>query len=628
MQQLRFVAFMAIAVAVMFWVSAQQAENARKQREAAALRKAAEPAPEAVPDPGKAVANAPAVPPPAPRKEAPRQLVTLGDGKAKGDFLMVAKATNIGAGIQELTLLPDAAGLLREPFPLLQPGQIPSFGLDLLDEPLLGAGWEQLAASKDGAQTVAYRTTARGGALEIVKRFTLEPNSYFLKLDVEFKNLGKAELDDLKYTIDGGQNLPIEGRWYTQHYRRLLALKMAPDGRSSVEEQYATAIADRSAEPVRDIGIQYAGTGLRYFASVIAQVPSAAKVLQIARAGGVMAPPTLDDEAKDTKDFANIAATIESVPFKLAPGAALKHEYLLFNGPKQPSALNAGPGAELKLESLITYQRFLWLPFDAISKGLMWILDRLYGVVRNYGIAIVLLTVIVRICLFPISLKQAKTMAKAQEKMAVMQPRLEELKKRYPNDAQKQQSEMMALYREHNFSPFSMMGGCLLAFLQLPIFVGLFQGMANHYDLRQQPFYGTWIKDLAAPDMLFKLPVNLPFLGEWLNILPLVWLVLLIWQIKTMPVSPSATPEQLAQQKAMQMPMILMMIVMGIGFQNKLPAGLCVYFVVSLTWSFFERKFLPKPAPKAAPDPSAEAPRDERSWKVEAEPKKSPKGRR
>jgi YidC/Oxa1 family membrane protein insertase len=170
------------------------------------------------------------------------------------------------------------------------------------------------------------------------------------------------------------------------------------------------------------------------------------------------------------------------------------------------------------------------------------------------------------------------------------------------------------LFRKHNYHPLS---GCLPLFLQLPIFIGLYNALNNSVDLRMTGF--LWIDNLAAPDALFQLPFRIPFLGSDFNLLPIITIALwLVQQQLFMP--PAATEEQALQYKMMN----YMMVFFGFMMYH-VPAGLCVYFITSTLWGITERKVLDwkKDAPEKAADaalveakprtPAADAPRKP-SW--------------
>src|SRR5206468_7016245 len=136
---------------------------------------------------------------------------------------------------------------------------------------------------------------------------------------------------------------------------------------------------------------------------------------------------------------------------------------------------------------------------------------------------IILLTLLVKLLMFPLGRKQA-LMA---QRMQALQPLLKEIQEKYKDDKERQTRETLALYKKHGANPVS---GCLPALIQLPIFVGLWQALNTSFPLRHESF--LWIRDLAAPDMLFHFPVEIPFLGNWFNLLPFVVVGLMLIQTK------------------------------------------------------------------------------------------------
>ncbi|MEZ6065688.1 MAG: YidC/Oxa1 family membrane protein insertase [Planctomycetaceae bacterium] len=179
--------------------------------------------------------------------------------------------------------------------------------------------------------------------------------------------------------------------------------------------------------------------------------------------------------------------------------------------------------------------------------------------------------------MFPISKKQVANV----QKMKDINPKLQEIKTKYAGDKEAMTRAQLELMRKHGYNPVA---GCLPLILQLPIFIGLYNALNNAVDLRMAKF--LWIDNLAAPDNLFDLPFNLPFLGSQFNLLPLITIVLFIIQNKLFT-PPPTNEEQALQQKMMN----FMMIFFGVMFYH-VPAGLCVYFIASSLWGICERKLL------------------------------------
>lgn len=203
--------------------------------------------------------------------------------------------------------------------------------------------------------------------------------------------------------------------------------------------------------------------------------------------------------------------------------------------------------------------------FGAISKGLLWLLTKLHGYsfVDNWGVAIILLTIVVRGALLPITLMSMKSM----KKMTKIQEPMKKLKEKYPDDKQKHQQMMMELYKANKINPVA---GCLPMLAQMPIFFALFYMLRSAAELRFGNF--LWIDDLSKSDTLFIIP-NMPILGDFpVNALPFVWLVTLAYQMWTMP-TPTGDNSQAKMMKFM--PFVFF------PFTYTFASGLVLYWSVS-----------------------------------------------
>jgi YidC/Oxa1 family membrane protein insertase len=289
-----------------------------------------------------------------------------------------------------------------------------------------------------------------------------------------------------------------------------------------------------------------------------------------------------------------VGVRITSKPIVVAPNVPVEHTYRIFAGPKTDAAL-----APYRSAGLATYRKNQWIPLApelaryvitptlGFTHELTVRVSRLFGGTKgNYGIAIILLTLLVRAIMFPLGRKQALS----AQKMQMLQPQLKELQEKYKDDKEKLTREQFALYKRQGVNPI---GGCLPALIQLPIFVGLWQALNTSFPLRHATF--LWIRDLSAPDMLFHLPFEIPlvgaYLGDWFNVLPFVVVALMLVQTKLFS-PPATTPEAESQQTVMK----FMMVFMGFMFY-KVPSGLGLYFITSSTWAICERLLLPKLTP-------------------------------
>jgi len=225
--------------------------------------------------------------------------------------------------------------------------------------------------------------------------------------------------------------------------------------------------------------------------------------------------------------------------------------------------------------------------------------------------------------MFPLSKKQALN----AQKMAELQPEIKKIQEKYKTNMEARGKAQQELFKKHNYRP---LGGCLVVFFQLPIFVGLYRSLMVDVQLRQAPLLTEnirWASNLAAPDMLFNWSalwhaVGLDFvnrgigmfgLGPYFNLLPMFTIVLFILQQK-MFMPPPTDEQQAVQQKVMK----FMMIFMGIMFY-KVASGLCIYFIASSLWGVTERMILPKTKKAAAADDDA-GPQPAKRWPWQSPP--------
>jgi YidC/Oxa1 family membrane protein insertase len=228
-----------------------------------------------------------------------------------------------------------------------------------------------------------------------------------------------------------------------------------------------------------------------------------------------------------------------------------------------------------------------WGHFYFITKPMFLALDYFYHLVGNFGIAILLVTVLVKLLFFPLANKSYASMAK----MKSVQPQLAALKERYPDDKVKQQQEMMEIYKKEKINPIA---GCLPVALQIPVFFSLYKVLFVTIEMRHAPFYG-WIKDLSAPDPtnLFTLFGLVPFdpiatlgphIGSYLvlGIWPIIMGITMWFQMKLNPAPPDPTQKMIFDW----MPLIFTFMLAGF------PAGLVIYWAWNNTLSVMQQSFI------------------------------------
>jgi YidC/Oxa1 family membrane protein insertase len=259
--------------------------------------------------------------------------------------------------------------------------------------------------------------------------------------------------------------------------------------------------------------------------------------------------------------------TLDMKPLQIAPGEFAANHIRICAGPMLKDVLESlGSGF-----SQIVNFGFFDMFGKLLLAGLLWF----NKYVQNYGLAIILLTIVVRVGLFPLNQKSYKSM----KEMQALQPLVNELREKYKKNPQEMNKKMMALYREHKVNP---MGGCLPIAFQMPIFIALFQALRYAVELRGAQF--LWIKDLSEPDRLFTLtvPINFP-----INLLPLLVIAAMLIQQKMTPMAAGGQSE--AQQKMMQ----FMPVIFGFLFYS-MPSGLTVYFLVSTVLGLVQQYFVQK----------------------------------
>lgn len=265
-----------------------------------------------------------------------------------------------------------------------------------------------------------------------------------------------------------------------------------------------------------------------------------------------------------------IVAVLTLPETTIAPGGEATFDFHAYFGPKGEDVLiAAGHGFDRAID-------FGW--FSAIAKLLVRFLQLLYGWTGNWGIAIIITTIIVKLLMYPLTYKSYKSM----KAMSALAPLMQELRERYKEDREKLNQEMMALYKAHNVNPAS---GCLPLLLQLPVFLAFYRALYGTIELRHAPF-AWWIQDLSAPDPYYVTPI-------------IMGLTMVITQKMT---PSSADPVQ--QKMMMLMPVVFTFMFLSF------PSGLVLYWLVSNILTIAQQFYMnrsgltpgapPKPAVKAA----------------------------
>ena len=254
----------------------------------------------------------------------------------------------------------------------------------------------------------------------------------------------------------------------------------------------------------------------------------------------------------------------------LSPGEIQRIGLQIFMGPKSVSILKEA-NAELDLAVNFGF-------FDFIAKPCLWLMNFFYSYIPNYGIAIIIITVLIKILFWPLGSKSYKSM----NEMKKLQPLMAEIREKYKDDKKRMNEEVMGLYKTYKINP---MGGCLPMVAQIPVFFALYQMLYGAIELRHAPFLG-WINDLSAPDRLFEFGFSVPFMEPpyGIPVLTIIMGATMLMQQKLQP--PAGDP----MQAKMMMMMPIVFTVIFINFSS----GLVLYWLINNILSIAQQYYISK----------------------------------
>ncbi|MEL6105189.1 MAG: YidC/Oxa1 family insertase periplasmic-domain containing protein [Planctomycetota bacterium] len=463
--------------------------------------------------------------------------------------------------------------------------------------------------NEDGSQSIRFETTlgastmkkAGGEPVRIERTYTIQKGSYLVDMDMALTNLGQQP-QELAYRLEGANGITLEGWWYSTKitpnfsgngsrdivyrtanggHKLLGGYTLLKDDRRNPEAPYHGIFAEGDGGR----SLKYIGVDAQYFA--VAYLPRDGEAVLDGydrAAAGLVADESRIKRHKERA--ANVSFFLNSSPVELPAGETLRDSLRMYAGPKEPALLD-----QYGLGDFVYYG---WFGF--VSAPLSALLHNLFWVFSNYGISIVLLTVIVRSLMFPLSRNAAVNAQKMQE----LAPEMKKIAEKYKDDMEGRLRAQQQLQKKVGFNP---MAGCLPMFLQLPIFMGLYRALSVDIELRGEPLWssGGWCSNLAGPDQWMfwgDWMMNAiagrgnGWLGPYLNVLPIFVVALFLTQQKLF--MPPATDEQTAMTQKV---MTFMTFFMALFF-FRVPAGLCIYFVASSLWGIGERLFVKRTLPK------------------------------
>ena len=481
--------------------------------------------------------------------------------------LYQTRLTSQGAAIEgwQLREYTDEAGANILMIP--EPSQVGPLAatpfLELGRGDLSRAVWQ---VDEQNENTVAFSYAAGGVALR--KVYSFDPDGYSLRLHVEVRNASSVAISP-RFLLDWPVELRTDRDFIDQNLSALHEGSLEKHPLAGLGSPGFFRSMFGAGAPTYEFmsgGLDWVGFQTTYFlAAVFPDNPAQA------RARFVVLEPSKRASAQLFFD-----------PVDLPPGQMLSREFRAYLGPKEQERLDAlGNGAIASID-------LGWSWVQPLTRLFSWLLQALYSLIPNYGIGIILLTVLVRVVTAPLTLRQMRSM----ERLRRVQPKMKELQEKYKDDKQRQSEELMKLYRQEKVNP---LGGCFPMLLQLPVFIGLFYALQSSIQLRHAPFVG-WIRDLSAPDELFTLPLlDLP-----VRVLPIVMGATMFVQQK---ITPMQTPDP-TQARMMMIIMPIMMTVLFYGF----PSGLVLYWMLSNVLAIAHQLWIGKNmAPIGSADQTARA---------------------
>jgi YidC/Oxa1 family membrane protein insertase len=375
------------------------------------------------------------------------------------------------------------------------------------------------------------------GKVRVSKIFTVQSDSYAMDLEIKVQNLSTEKFSDSMDTYfyfnpyvgsDLEKYNPSRLTFSTNGSNRDLQLK-------DLEKHTAPP-----APPYDWVGYQN-----NYFIQAIIPLDAGYQIF-----------PSLISEEHGKGPITQLVCRTEG--FQIDPGESRSFKFRLYTGPKEEATLKQ---AGHNLTAAIDYG---W--FTVIAKPLLVVLRWFYSFTHNYGIAIILLTIIIKLIFWPLTQKSYTSM----QKMKKIQPKIQQIREKYKDDREKLNQELMQVYKTYKVNP---MGGCLPMVLQIPVFFALYRMLNSAVELRHQPF-ALWIHDLTAPDRLkLGFSVDLPMVGH-LDGIPVLTILMGLTMFIQQKMTPSAADPR--QEKIM-----LIMPIMFTFFFINFPAGLVLYWFVN-----------------------------------------------
>ncbi len=469
--------------------------------------------------------------------------------------------TNEGAALKSVILPEFKNPAKTETLELLKSANSDSLPLsiELMDDRKYQSKTRRYKVIEKGPDRVVFAALLENG-IQITKDISLKSGNYYFDVAVTLQNTTESEIR-ASYSITASNGIYPEIN-KASGLASIVGIDVGKGGKAKTKIVHT----DIKNMPYKNesVGITLAGSTNKYFA--VALEPLAGCRVAAVTSESINNPAQLYTDNKTSDFTVELHTTKIAIPSK----SEKRHDYIYFLGPKETKVLNQCEG----LLSILDYDYGM---MKSICKILVKILNTVYGIIPNYGVAILVLTFLVKLVLFPLTRKSQMSMVRMQQ----LQPLIAQLKEKHKGDKKKVGQEQMKLFKEHGANPMS---GCLPMMLQMPVFFALFRTLQSSFEMRQAPFV-AWIGDLSAPDQLFQLPFTLPVVGGWFNLLPILMGVASFVQMKLTPKNTSGDDPQAKMQQRMMQMMPLLFPIMLYNFAS----GLALYWTTSTIISIGEQ---------------------------------------
>ena len=402
--------------------------------------------------------------------------------------------------------------------------------------------------------TIIFDAAIANGSLRLTYRFT--PGDYEIGLDVAHFNAAGFQTAE-GYELAWNGAIPFSE---DADYRKEEVNKVGAYARSGKDVEGITLQRDEFMDRTLRGNVSWVGVKNKYFGAVILTDEPAREAELIGERFG---------EADDPEVDVDFRASL----FMGSPEGP-SDTFRLYLGPMEYSQIRRYEG----VYGMVDYgwDAFEWMTRPLAIAVFIPVFSFLSGLIENYGLVIILFCLLIKLVLLPLTLSSYKSMAKMRE----LQPKMQEIKKKYPDNPQKQQEATIKMYRESGTNP---LGACMPMLLQYPIIIALWQFLQQSIEIRQQGF--LWAADLSAPDVILNLPFSLPFYGDFVAGFTILMGLSMIVQMRL-----QATPASGPQAKIFMYMMPAMIFVIF----NRLPSGLSLYYFCYNVFSAVQQQFINK----------------------------------